>query len=50
MDREKIIQRVKHLDLEQLLQLQQYLDQLQGRQETQTPETVPDPSDHGSGK
>ena len=45
MDREEIIFRVRHLDREQLLRLQQLLDQLEDRPENQIPETEPDQKD-----
>lgn len=50
MTREEIIERVRHLDPDQLLQLQQLLDQLEAHPENQTLGTGPDQEDPGSGK
>ena len=50
MDREEIIFRVRQLDREQLLQLQQLLDQLEDRPENQTGVKAPDPEEHEPGK
>ena len=48
MTRDEIIQRVRQLDREQLLQLQRLLDRLEGRRETQRPEEDPDPEETGA--
>ena len=50
MTRDEIIQRVHHLDQEQLLALLRLLDQLEARPENQKPVTEQNPGDPGGAK